>query len=256
MSDNEEASTYPENSTEMKPPYNSSVAESKAERRRLAKQRRKERIRLERENKSKRKKMTKEERRAKYTQRARERRDRVVAKHRHRDVICYRCRKRGHAASDCITSVSGKAGDKAVMDGNICYRCGSIEHGLARCPQIKTTRGRKLDYTQLDLPYAECFICGETGHLASCCERNNGHGIYVNGGSCRSCGSVGHLSSDCPKKTEKNSKPSSYNTDEDADGIVVDDLLDRRGGGDDLLHDNPKSASAPGKSKKRKIVKF
>mmetsp|Transcript_29381 Transcript_29381/g.60954 ORF Transcript_29381/g.60954 Transcript_29381/m.60954 type:complete len:287 (+) Transcript_29381:191-1051(+) len=47
-------------------------------------------------------KITKEERRAKYTALARARRDKHMDKQRDKNLICYKCRKRGHSAENCV----------------------------------------------------------------------------------------------------------------------------------------------------------
>lgn len=67
------------------------------------------------------------------------------------------------------------------------YRCDSSEHPLSRCPKP----------VSVGLPFAQCFICLEKGHLASKCPSNS-RGIYPNGGSCKVCGSVQHRAQDCP----------------------------------------------------------
>lgn len=117
---------------------------------------------------------------------------------RHAHMTCFACRQVGHSANDCPTirpdadhegSTTTRMNTTAVAVVGICYRCGSRKHNLARCRQP----------AQLDnpLPYASCFVCSGSGHLASSCPQNNGKGVYPNGGSCKLCGETTHLARDC-----------------------------------------------------------
>jgi zinc finger CCHC domain-containing protein 9 len=114
---------------------------------------------------------------------------------RHAHMTCFACRQVGHSASDCPTIREGSTSTKtnngttAVAVVGICYRCGSRKHSLARCRQP----------VQADnpLPYASCFVCSASGHLASSCPQNNGRGVYPDGGSCKLCGETTHLARDC-----------------------------------------------------------
>lgn len=164
-------------------------------------------------------KMTKEERCAKYTAIARGRRERS----REKGLVCYRCRKTGHSAQNCPEPTTdgggGGEGGKGAMKkkgGNICYKCGSMEHRIQVCPKIKPwLRKGKLDFGKLgDLPYANCYVCNKSGHLASHCPESD-KGVYPKGGSCRICESVAHFAADCPENPEnkKGRKRSNNNLD-------------------------------------------
>lgn len=125
-------------------------------------------------------KMTKEERRAKYTQKARDRRNQNRSKSRMKDTICFKCRKRGHAVIDC-PEASAEEKNQAQQQSSssiMCYKCGSKDHALRACKKLTskerssfTAKGR-LDYSQIVLPFATCFICNEKGHLSSQCTKN------------------------------------------------------------------------------------
>jgi hypothetical protein len=177
-------------------------------------------------------KITKEERRAKYTRLAKERREKQAKRERSRDVVCFKCRAKGHTSSDC--------GQQAVV---LCYKCGSTEHSLKECSEY-----RKGD---TDLKFASCYFCGEKGHLASTCP-DNSRGIYVNGGACRKCGSTQHISAECPMSTAN--KPAKSELPEES----FDDLFD--GDGDFLGKPKAKLVSKPGEAqpvtKSRKVVTF
>lgn len=172
-------------------------------------------------------KITKEERRAKYTQIAKERREKQAKRERSRDIVCFKCREKGHTSSDC-----GQA-------GVLCYKCGSKDHSLKDCCDY-----RKGDN---DLPFASCYFCEKTGHLASACPENS-RGIYVNGGACRKCGSTQHISAECPeKKAAKQAKP-------DVPEETFDDLLEGSG---DTIGKAPTATEKPQLAKKkRKVITF
>lgn len=171
-------------------------------------------------------KITKEERKLKFTTIARQRQD----KKRNKDVICFKCRKRGHAVIDCPEADDDKAdAPKSTKKKNnrnapitscitiCCYKCGSTEHSLANCPK------RKSKYDD-ELPYAKCFICHLIGHLSSKCPQND-HGIYVKGdGSCKHCNSKLHRAKDCPEKNRKERKETSQ-FDSDNEEENCSDLL-------------------------------
>jgi hypothetical protein len=72
-------------------------------------------------------------------------------------------------------------------------RCGSSQHTLAKC--------RKPAGKANALPFASCFICKGTGHLASACPQNE-KGVYPNGGCCMLCSKTDHLARDCPLRSK------------------------------------------------------
>lgn len=151
-------------------------------------------------------KMTKEERRAKYTSIARGRRDKRVARTREKDLICYRCRKKGHSAESC--TADGAAKETKKKGGMICYKCGSTEHRIQQCAKIKPfLKGKsdtKIDFGKLgDLPFANCYICNESGHLSGFCPKNTKGGVFPDGGVCRECGESGHFAKECPTKGKR-----------------------------------------------------
>ena len=121
---------------------------------------------------------------------------------RHAHMTCFACRQVGHSAKDCptirpdanrerptTTTSRTNTETTAVAVVGICYRCGSRKHNLARC--------RQPAHPDKPLPYASCFVCSRSGHLASSCPQNNGKGVYPNGGSCKLCGETTHLARDC-----------------------------------------------------------
>mmetsp|Transcript_3664 Transcript_3664/g.7655 ORF Transcript_3664/g.7655 Transcript_3664/m.7655 type:complete len:242 (-) Transcript_3664:209-934(-) len=211
-------------------------------------------------------KMTKEERRAKYTAIARGRRDSHMSRQREKHLVCYRCRKTGHSAENCTEAApdgAGGGGGKGTTTppsqrkrggGNICYKCGSFEHRIQTCPKIKPflRPGRaKLDFGKLgDLPYANCYVCNKSGHLASYCPESS-RGVYPRGGSCRECGSVDHYAADCPEK-KKLGKNRPGDEDDDASNAssnpaTIDQYLEEPAAEDEVK----KIAK-----KKKKVVNF
>jgi zinc finger CCHC domain-containing protein 9 len=184
-------------------------------------------------------KMTKEARRAKYTQLHRLRQQKEDRKHKFAHVVCFHCRKKGHAVADC----------PATKAAAVCFRCGSTAHALKDCPRTGT-----------DLPFADCFVCRRKGHLASACPEND-KGVYVNGGACKECGSKRHLVTACPERKRKKDK-AVFET-------SVEDLLEPQGNnaavqkdGDDANTQDARMAGAsdgkktPPAKAKRKVVKF
>ncbi|KAJ3286293.1 hypothetical protein HK104_009116 [Borealophlyctis nickersoniae] len=145
-----------------------------------------------------------------------------------RKMTCFLCRKVGHSIKFCPTAPDsakaealkteeGKDGETgsalvepSAVEG-ICYRCGSTEHRLSQCKKKSDSRN--------PLPFAQCFICNQKGHLAGQCPENE-RGLYPKGGGCRFCGSVRHLARDC--------KPAQQEA-----GVVTLGKIDLAQGGDD-----------------------
>jgi zinc finger CCHC domain-containing protein 9 len=116
------------------------------------------------------------------------------------DKDCFVCRQKGHLSQECPQRI--EKGD-SINTTRICYRCGRIDHSLKDCkkPPLKRKRENKEDSisgteddndgddtTQSEfLPFAKCYICQNTGHLAGFCPQND-RGIYPAGGGCKLCG--------------------------------------------------------------------
>ena len=144
----------------------------------------------------------------------------------HKNTVCYVCREVGHAASFC---------PKGAQHRKICFRCGSNDHRLQNCPIDPSRDG--------ELPFATCYVCGETGHLSGKCPRNE-KGVYVNGdgGMCKICGGKDHLERDCPnegvanarKKEEVAADGSSEGEEEGTCYIIKGGVARDDDGGDDM----------------------
>ncbi|CED84937.1 E3 ubiquitin ligase interacting with arginine methyltransferase [Phaffia rhodozyma] len=112
------------------------------------------------------------------------------------NTTCFACRSQGHSAKDCPNNLDGAVEIDGIrtMVGrdtvNICYRCGSPQHTLGRCPRPVN----KAD----PMPFASCFVCLGKGHLAGKCPQNQDKGVYPNGGKgCILCQGKDHLAKDC-----------------------------------------------------------
>ncbi|KAI0298584.1 hypothetical protein BC826DRAFT_1103078 [Russula brevipes] len=157
---------------------------------------------------------------------------RIAARRVH--TTCFACREVGHSAKDCPSiSVPRPDGEEEDDDDDddkgggttnakieavvgMCYRCGSGKHNLARCRQPAPPDGA--------LPFASCFVCSRRGHLAGSCPRNNGKGVYPNGGACKLCGETTHLAKNCTlRKIEGNAVATLLGTGREA-GADEDDF--------------------------------
>ena len=105
------------------------------------------------------------------------------------------------------------------------------------CPKIKQylpAGGAKIDFGKMgDLPYANCYVCSQSGHLASYCPDSN-KGLYPHGGSCRECGSVDHFAADCPEKKKRQKGLSDDDGDNDnasnasSNSVTIDKYLEEQ----------------------------
>jgi hypothetical protein len=105
-----------------------------------------------------------------------------IEKVRKQKLRCFKCRKRGHTVAECKSQEN--------ESDTLCYNCGSKEHSLAGCD-------KKVDYKHL--PFAECFICKEQGHISANCPASD-KGIFPRGGCCFICKEKDHLAKNCPQK--------------------------------------------------------
>jgi zinc finger CCHC domain-containing protein 9 len=185
-------------------------------------------------------------------------------------LYCLGCRGKGHVIKDCKKSKSNTIG--------MCFNCGSTEHTLHSCKEKKDKSGK--------LPFAECFVCGQKGHLSGQCSQNE-HGIYPKGGCCKICSSKFHLASQCPdlgSSKDRHSSSSMQNSSEHSSSsssvqagvkrpkrtVFIDDDDALNTGGDAIgdkfdfevpepAADDSEAAVQPPpqkKAKKAKIVKF
>ncbi|KAG4083121.1 hypothetical protein H8356DRAFT_968509, partial [Neocallimastix lanati (nom. inval.)] len=159
---------------------------------------------------------------------------------------CFFCRKRGHSVANCKDrlKVEGE-GDGTNKNGTgICFRCGSTEHTLKNCKAPENV-----------LPYAQCYVCNQKGHLASQCSQNE-KGLYPNGGCCKYCGSVRHLAKDCDPANKKENELIEIGTIDDANqGGDDDDVFTALKRIQDEKDMKKKAINKPAPTKK-KVVNF
>jgi zinc finger CCHC domain-containing protein 9 len=200
-------------------------------------------------------KMTKEERRAKYTAIARDRRNKRMTRNRDKDLVCYRCRKKGHSAENCTSGADGNSiegrdnnSGKKKQGGMICYKCGSTEHRIQQCSKIKPylkPGQTKVDFGKIgELPYAKCYVCNELGHLSAYCPKGSG-GVFPDGGTCRECGEPGHFAKDCPSK-KKGRDADDDGSVKSSNSVTIEQYLEESDG-ENEVKETPK---------KKKVVNF
>jgi zinc finger CCHC domain-containing protein 9 len=135
-----------------------------------------------------------------FEMRQRERQDRSKRS----QIICLSCRKTGHKMSACPQQRGNQSGSR------ICYKCGANDHSIWHCPS--RSQG---ETGEEELPFAKCFVCGESGHLSGGCSKNE-HGKYPKGGACKVCGDKRHFGKDCPlKKRDRGDEGENLFSDED-----------------------------------------
>ncbi|KAJ3155262.1 hypothetical protein HDU86_004352 [Geranomyces michiganensis] len=142
-------------------------------------------------------------------------------RNREKKLTCFLCRNPGHSINTCpkasesansTTTVAAATAALATPPASgICYKCGSVEHKSSQCRQRVDPKN--------PYPFAHCFVCNKTGHIAGACPDND-RGLYPNGGGCKYCGSVRHFARDC--------KPAQQEA-----GVTTLGKIDLRQGGDD-----------------------
>jgi len=150
------------------------------------------------------------------------------------NTTCFACRERGHSVKDCPQASSTTSAPAL----GICFRCGSGKHSLSSCKKPIP------EDPSNPLPFASCFVCKTSGHLASSCPSNKAKGIYPNGGSCKVCGETSHLAKDCEIRDTDNQK----------DTLLVGSGMDAGADEDDfhVVSRGRKEVNEEGKAKKSK----
>ena len=113
---------------------------------------------------------------------------------------CLCCKKKGHIMAECkskndptVNSVNqtvSNTNDSSDKHSKLCFNCGKADHSIYAC---------NLPVDMKNLPFADCFICKNKGHLSSNCPSSE-NGIYIKGGACFNCDSKEHLAKNCPLK--------------------------------------------------------
>jgi hypothetical protein len=155
---------------------------------------------------------------------------------------------------DCPNAASGAEGGSRGR--KICYKCGSTEHSLRNCPKLtpeekKMAKQNRMDYQNMVLPFATCFICKQTGHLSGQCKENK-NGLYIKGGCCKLCGSKAHLVMYCPKA--KTNKVSDDEKEDEQSAGDVEEFLEEDYSNKEIKEEKAQK-SEPVK-KKKKVVNF
>ncbi|KAG0172646.1 hypothetical protein DFQ28_003100 [Apophysomyces sp. BC1034] len=133
----------------------------------------------------------------------------------------------------------------------ICFGCRKKGHPVGDCPEAKQK-------VQDELPFAKCFVCKAVGHLSGQCPEND-HGLYPNGGGCRFCSQVDHLAKDCKMTKEQAGTTAvgkidlDQGADDDDYHIFVNE---KQKLADETKKEKKVEAVAPAIIKKKKLVKF
>ena len=123
--------------------------------------------------------------------------DKIQDKLKKLKLKCLLCKKKGHIVAECKEN-NEKKDESVIKDysnnnyskDKICFNCGKVDHSIYAC---------NIPVDMKNLPFADCFICKNKGHLSSHCP-NSENGIYIKGGSCFNCNSKEHLAKNCPQK--------------------------------------------------------
>ncbi|ORX43264.1 hypothetical protein BCR36DRAFT_586746 [Piromyces finnis] len=177
-----------------------------------------------------------------------EKQQRKKFKGKDRHLICFFCRKRGHSVANCKDRLKSEGENTSNNATGICFRCGSTEHTLKNC-KVPVKKGE-----ENVLPYAQCYVCNQKGHLASQCSQNE-KGLYPNGGCCKYCGSVRHLAKDCDPANKKEKELIEIGTIDANQGADDDDVFTALKRMQDEKDMKKKAVNKP-VAPKKKVVSF